>query len=464
MPAADAGSQMSKDQPGPGRANSNESNEQGAGGKPGAGAGAHAPASGGEDAQSSNTASKSYNEGCKVRVLRIGVDSLYLSYYGEMSFRVDVDLADKKLLAQSRKSKHQALAQWPVASHIFEVSDRGQRVPGQGGFAYILEDNAFRICLSSSTARSLPLAYVKISSAFLAHVGPEAAVAELNEIVCTFGQAAETPTASRVDLYADFQTNADIESFGRRAWITRAAGWDAHARHDIYTGVSIGLGGAISARLYDKTEEIKKSKKAYFLESWKRAGMDPDLPVWRLEFQAMREVLHQLGIRSFEGLMRDMGGIWGYATHTWLRLAVPQEGDCNRARWPTHPLWEQLSEIRWQLVDEPLTRKFSPERAPSQERLVRLYMGLLTSFMASQKLQGFGEGQQALLERARVFHEWRCREVLGIEFEDWLAQEIAVKVKRYNTGVNVPSEEEDSETSDEVDRDATDYYRASRGE
>jgi hypothetical protein len=41
---------------------------------------------------------------------------------------------------------------------------------------------------------------------------------------------------------------------------------------------------------------------------------------------------------------------------------------------------------------------------------------------------------------------------------------VAVKVKRYNTGVNVPSAEEGSESSDEVDRDASDYYRASRGE
>ena len=120
---------MSQDQPGPGRA-SEERKEQNAGREPGADAQAAAPAPAVGDAQSSNTASKSYMDSCKVRVLRIGVDSLYLSYYGELGSDVTVDLADKKMLAQSRDPKHQALAQWPVGTHIFEVSDRGQRVAG----------------------------------------------------------------------------------------------------------------------------------------------------------------------------------------------------------------------------------------------------------------------------------------------------------------------------------------------
>ena len=40
--------------------------------------------------------------------------------------------------------------------------------------------------------------------------------------------------------------------------------------------------------------------------------MNPELPVWRLEFQLRREVLVQLGIRSFASLIQNQGGIWGY--------------------------------------------------------------------------------------------------------------------------------------------------------
>ena len=212
---------MSQRQPGPRRA-SEKQKEQDAGGEPGVGAQAPTPAPAVGDAQSSNTASHSYTDGAGVRVLRIGVDSLYVSYYGELDPVVGVDLGGKKLQAQSRDATERALAPWEVQGHIFEVSDRGQGVKGQGGFAYVLQDNAFRIALSSSGSRSLPLAYVKISSEYLAHVGPEAAVEALSKIVATFGNAEEVPMVSRVDLYVDFQANIEMEGFPRHAWVTRA--------------------------------------------------------------------------------------------------------------------------------------------------------------------------------------------------------------------------------------------------
>ncbi len=77
---------------------------------------------------------------------------------------------------------------------------------------------------------------------------------------------------------------------------------------------------------------------------------------------------------------------------------------------------------------------------------------------------GFEEGERTFQARARAFLASRCKNVLGIEFKDWIAQVVAVKVKRHNTGVSVPSEEEESETSDAVDRNATAYFKASRGE
>ena len=84
--------------------------------------------------------------------------------------------------------------------------------------------------------------------------------------------------------------------------------------------------------------------------------------------------------------------------------------------------------------------------------------------MAKEKIQDFGAGQAAFLGRALAFNEARCKEVLSIEFADYIAQEIAVKTRLYNTRRNKPQVEEEVESSDEVDRDATDYYRTSRGE
>ncbi len=459
---------MSQDQPGPGRAKREIGNDGQVGERPGTDAPAPAPAAGGLDAQSSNTASKSYKDKeeqqeCQVKILRMGIDSLYLSYYGEIDPEIDLELGLKKLLAQSRGAKDKSQAQWVVNGHIFEVSSRGQSAQGQGGFAYILQDNAFRICLSSSGSRSLPLAYVQVSSEYLAHVGPEAATQALTEVVATFGNAEEFPTVSRVDLYADFQANVDIETFGRKAWITRAGAFASYAVKGEFSGYTIGVGGPISSRLYDKTLEILKSHKTYLFELWRRAGMDPDRHVWRQEFQVTREILRQLHIPSFESLIRNQGGIWGYATQTWLRLCIPQEGDSNRARWQTHPLWERLANIQWQLVDVPLTRTFTPARVPSLDKLYRMRHSLLTSFMASQGMRDEAAGERAFREGARAFLTARC-EGFGISYEEWFGQDISVKAKKFNTQANIPSLEEDAETSDEVDADAIDYLRATRGE
>lgn len=113
--------------------------------------------------------------------------------------------------------------------------------------------------------------------------------------------------------------------------------------------------------------------------------------------------------------------------------------------------------------NEPLTRESPAARVPSEERLFRLYGSALTSFLASQRI-GCEEGERTFQARARAFLASRCKKVLGVDFEDWIAQVVAVKVKRYNTGINVPSEKDESETSDAVDRNATDYFKASRGD
>lgn len=94
----------------------------------------------------------------------------------------------------------------------------------------------------------------------------------------SFGNA-EAPSLSRVDVFVDFQCDYDMEAFPRVAWVTRAGGFDTHARIGQFTGYSIGMGGNISSRLYNKTLEIKKSNKTYFDELWRRGGVDPERPI-----------------------------------------------------------------------------------------------------------------------------------------------------------------------------------------
>ena len=96
------------------------------------------------------------------KLLRLAVDSLYLSYPGDLHPGVLRRLIDLKTQAQSLDPLEQSLAQFVVGDHIFEVKDKGA-----GMFPFVLDDNAYRIQFSKPS-KKLPMAYVKVSAEYLA--------------------------------------------------------------------------------------------------------------------------------------------------------------------------------------------------------------------------------------------------------------------------------------------------------
>ena len=110
------------------------------------------------------------------KLLRFGVDSLYLSYPGELLPEVDEELKELKQIAQSPEQHLQVQAQYPIGEHIFEVKSSGK-----GFFPYVLRDNAFHIQLSRS--RSIPFAYVQLSSQYLTHKAPLDAERALHHVL-----------------------------------------------------------------------------------------------------------------------------------------------------------------------------------------------------------------------------------------------------------------------------------------
>ncbi|MFP3354916.1 hypothetical protein R0K04_26565, partial [Pseudoalteromonas sp. SIMBA_153] len=65
---------------------------------------------------------------------------------------------------------------------------------------------------------------------------------------------------------------------------------------DKLTGFTFGAGGEFSARLYDKTEEIKNSKKDFFNDVWRESGWDGETTIWRLEFQPRQAPVKEFGL------------------------------------------------------------------------------------------------------------------------------------------------------------------------
>jgi hypothetical protein len=140
------------------------------------------PAGDSSGAPPSNTAPVNSLKGGSVKILRTGIDSLYLSYPGKVFAESTVTLEALKDLAQSTDPSRVLLAQYSAGNHHFEVRDRGSRL-----FAYVLVDNWFRINVASEKAKALPLAYAQIASELLTLQGPGEAERVLRGIVDTLG-------------------------------------------------------------------------------------------------------------------------------------------------------------------------------------------------------------------------------------------------------------------------------------
>lgn len=382
--------------------------------------------------------------------LRWGIDSLYVSFAGELHPDQEMRLERLKKSAQSDQLREQALSQIELNQHIFEVKDKAT-----GMFAFILEDNCFRIQLSRARAKSLPMAYVKISSEYLTHKSPDSIVDDLRQTLGFLGAVDYTPNISRIDLFVDFASSEEMESWGRHAWVSRSGDVDQYSVGGVFSGWAIGLGGAMVARLYDKLLEIVSSNKGYLVPLWNEAGWSGQHRVWRMEFQFNREILRQLGIKTYPDAVASLNGLWDYACTEWLRLTLPSETDQNRSRWPQHPLWGYISAIDFDTQGGPLSREFSAQRVPSDQRLFDHAFSVLTSFMAREKITDFYQGMEAL--NTALYHYLNNRAMnAGASFDDFVDERVAVKAKRYNSILNKAE-------ADELDA-AEAYRKLSDGE
>ena len=383
------------------------------------------------------------------KVLRTGVDSLYLSYRGLLNTESEEVLLKLKMLAQSEDFEDKAKAVYELNDHHFEVKDKGK-----GRFPFVLVDNWYHLQVSRSSSQSLPMLYVQIASEILSHSGVRPSVTNLNSIAMRLGKLDGMATVSRVDLCVDFVTDQDLANLQRHSWVTRANLVSKHYEKNQFTGYTFGMGGRLSSRLYNKTLEIEKSGKDYFLPLWKEGGWDGESTVWRLEYQFKREVLNEIGIRTVQDLQDKKSALWSLASNGWLRLTILQVTDDTKSRWPNHPLWDVLTNAPWGGDrNEPLYRS-RKTRPPSEQHLFINGIGAITSFMAIKDITDFDEGIAEFQRAAHDYHHRvrfpKTQKTLGI----YAREKASEKGRRFNTNFDG----EESGTSAEA------YRKAKEGE
>lgn len=374
----------------------------------------------------SNTAPDSSN--FIYQPLRWGIDSLYLSYPGELS---EGRLAELRALkTQAQGLAHEAAkAQIQLGAHVFEVKDKSS-----GLFAFTLVDDAFMIRLAGGKSKKLPMAYVQVSSRLLSHKSPAEIETELRGLLRCLGDV-QAPKVSRVDLYLDFASDVDMEGWRRNAWVTHAQAVHQYAEDKTFTGWTIGAGGVLMARLYHKLLECKKSGKEYLQDLWCEAGWDGVLPVWRQEVQFKREVLVQLNLDGLPEVLENLAGLWSYATTDWLRLCLVNADDQTRSRWPVHPLWLALSSVDWGSPGGPLLRTYKPVRAPSMAWLGSRGLSVLASIGAVAGVTDFDEA--AAEAKRQAWDALALQNGLsGISPEQLFLEKVEGLTREYNLRMN----------------------------
>ena len=190
------------------------------------------------------------------RILRSGVDSVYVSIPGKLYQGIEDQLAGLKELAKSDEAWSRSLAQYQHGDHVFEVRDSGR-----GKFPFVLVDNHFQIQVASRRANALPLLYAQISSEVLTRCGVDGPVMDLDFLSLTLGETTDFPGLSRADLCVDFVTPFRFDAYPQDCWVGRWHTIGSYLEHGRLTGYTFRRGGELSARLYDKTLEITKSNK-----------------------------------------------------------------------------------------------------------------------------------------------------------------------------------------------------------
>jgi len=384
-----------------------------------------------EGTKSSNTVPSNCINDNNTKILRTGIDSLYVSYQGELTTESSVRLTALKKTAQSNNPQSVALSQYIANDHIFDISDRGRHP-----FAYILRDSWYRIEIAKLGASQAPLAHSQISSELLTIKGADNAISDLTAIIENIGLLSSPPNVSRVDLCVDFITDHPLEKIIDTDWVTKARDMDRYTVKRQFSGWVVGR-GKISARLYNKTLEMSKKPRPYLEELWRESGWDGNQDVWRLEFQIRRDCLRDLDIITFDNLMQNLSGIWNYSTQNWLRLSIPNENDRTQTRWPTAPVWEALQSANWTGNDKITRSPPAKSRPPSYHYLFHTGLSAYHSFMAMEGIEDPSEGARAFHQAAKKYHDSR-EYFTGLDFHDYVSQKVALKVKAYNTYRNPP--------------------------
>lgn len=264
------------------------------------------------------------------RLLLSGHDTIECAYY--LAPDVDGCPLDYERLAAMKEELRLSSSRKPMpiklGSEEFMLAGHGT----SSGFSFLIENEAFSIQLGEFVK---PNFFVTFRSIALWHQSAQGLHERFLAWAASVGMRPYQPERlSRVDFTFDY--HLPVIDFDEDNFISKFAKDNKHRKHGKVQTFRLGEGGLV-LRIYNKCDEIReKSAKTWFYDLW---GMEQD--VWRIEWQARKDWLRLVGIKTFEDLKERQGDLLRVLVNDHSTLRIKAD-DSNRSRWPLHPLWQDL--------------------------------------------------------------------------------------------------------------------------
>lgn len=204
----------------------------------------------------------------------------------------------------------------------------------KSGYPFLIENEAFSIQFGEFNKPSFFVAFRSIA---LWHASAQG----LHDRFMVWAQSVglrpyQPERLSRVDFTFDY--HLPVVDFDEDSFVSSFAKDNQHRKNGKVQTFRLGEGDLV-LRVYNKCDEIQESSsKTWFYDLW---GMDKE--VWRIEWQARKDWLRVVGIKTFEDLKERQGDLLRVLVNDHTTLRIKSE-DTNRSRWSLHPLWQDLQQ------------------------------------------------------------------------------------------------------------------------
>jgi hypothetical protein len=305
-------------------------------------------------------------------VLWSGVDTLEASFRGTLEPELVETLSEAKSKAQANDCPEPFM----VGGVEFGVSPTGVKP-----WPYLLlhEDMHLRL----SAAATIPTVSARLSALGLVAYGQD----PLYRLAANLaGQLGAQPIGlSRLDLAVDFQGHVPtVEEMSQV--VCHSPFRPVYPSLEHAQTFQFGRGDFV-VRLYNKTEELKKSGKGWLKTVWaKHPDFDPAQDVWRFEAQFRRQKLRDLDCGTAEEALAKLDRLLMVAL-VWCSPREEQES--NLSRCPVQQWWDELGKAACAGTALPVVKV--ERRVCSFRRLVPQALGLLVSGAAHAMVTDFDE-------------------------------------------------------------------------